>query len=140
MRNDDLTSDIAIGMTKELSLLVDDKVTALTLKSGTLPVFATPALVALMEEAAVSLLDGLLPFNYTTVGTRISITHQAATPVGMQVFAKATILEVDGRKITFSLSASDDVGIISEGVHDRFIVQTERFMEKTDKRKQSITG
>lgn len=105
--------------------------TALEVGSGSLRVYATPCMAALMEGAAVNCLEGLLPEDQTTVGTVLNIRHTAATPVGMNVRAVAALKVCDGRKLTFEITASDETGQIGAAEHERVIVTTERFLQKT---------
>jgi fluoroacetyl-CoA thioesterase len=102
--------------------------------SGAVPVFATPSLVALMETAAMEALRGRLPDTETTVGTRIEVSHLAATPIGDEVRAEATLVAVDGRRLTFDLSAYDSVQRIGEGRHERVIVSRDRFLARLGRR------
>ena len=110
---------------------VSEQNTALSVGSGSLRVYATPAMLALIEKAACKALEGLLGEGETTVGTLLNVKHLAATPVGMQVSATAELIERDGRKFVFSVTASDECGSIGEGTHERFLVFSERFTEKT---------
>ncbi|MGI6449468.1 MAG: thioesterase family protein [Desulfitobacteriia bacterium] len=104
--------------------------TAKNVGSGTLKVFATPMMVALMENAAIQALD--LPEGQTSVGTYLDVRHLAATPVGMKVWAEAEIVKVDGRKLVYQLVAYDEKEKIGEGRHERFIVNCEKFVSKTN--------
>lgn len=110
---------------------VSDKNTALSVGSGSLRVYATPAMVALMERAACEAVAPLLNEGETTVGTSVQINHVSATPVGMQVSATAEVLSFEGRKLILKVTASDECGIIGEGMHERFVVSSTRFTEKT---------
>ena len=106
--------------------------TAAAVGSGILQVFATPMMIALMEKAAC---DGVAPYlneGEGTVGTKVNITHESATPVGMKITAVAELTEVDGRRLMFSVEAFDDAGRIGGGTHERFIIKNARFQEKTD--------
>ena len=105
--------------------------TASTVGSGSLKVYATPAMLALIEKAACEALKGVLAEGETSVGTLLNVKHIAATPVGMKVSATAELVERDGRKLVFNVSASDECGAIGEGMHERFIVYSEKFTEKT---------
>ena len=96
--------------------------------SGDLEVFATPAMAALMENAAMNAVAKELPEGSTTVGSLLEITHNRPSGLGENVSATATLEEVEGRKLTFSVVANDSKGIIGEGKHVRFIVDCERFM------------
>ena len=104
--------------------------TAQALGSGSVPVYATPALVALLEQAAVDALAAHLPPGTTTVGVRIDVQHLAATPVGLAVRAQATLRSQDGRQITFDIVAHDDVEKIAEAVHQRVLVDQGRFLAR----------
>jgi predicted thioesterase len=105
--------------------------TAIALGSGDVPVFATPALASLMEAAAVDALRDALDVEQTTVGVQLEIQHLAATPVGMTVRAEARLMTVEGRRLTFRVSATDGVEQIGVGMHQRVIVDRERFMSRT---------
>ncbi len=111
--------------------IVSEGNTALAMGSGSLPVFATPAMVALMEEAACLEIAPHLGEGDTSVGTLISVSHLAATPVGMTVTAEAVLIEQDGRKFVFELTASDERGVIGKGTHERFVVNADKFVKKT---------
>lgn len=118
------------GLAGSASVQVTPANTAQALGSGTVPVFATPALVALLEQAAVDALTGALLPGSTSVGTRIDLRHTAATPVGMRVTASATLVEVDGRRLHFEVAARDDVEIVAQGAHERVVVEEQRFLAK----------
>jgi predicted thioesterase len=109
--------------------------TAKAMGSGDLPVFATPAMIALMEEAAAFSLTPHLADGATSVGVAISIKHLAATPVGGVVRAESTVTESQGRSVTFSVQVFDEKGLIGEGTHERVIVDAERFLAKAEARK-----
>lgn len=121
---------LEVGLKYESRLTVDAENTALALGSGDMEVLATPAMVALMENAAMKAVADYLPEGSTTVGIEISTSHLKASAVGANVVAEATLDEVDGRRLVFSLKAWDDAGVIGEGVHTRFIVDRERFLSK----------
>lgn len=111
-------------------LTVAYKDTALAYGSGHLEVFATPALVALMENTAVKCLEGALETGSDTVGIEIDVQHTKATKVGGKVSCTATITEVDGRRIRFEIQAADDQGPIGHAIHNRFVINPEKFMSK----------
>ncbi len=123
--------EIEIGLTGQVSTLVEAEDTALSVGSGSLRVYATPCMAALMEGAACEALEGLLSEEQTTVGTELNLSHLSATPVGMEVRAVATVTAVEGKCIHFSLEAFDEAGKIGEGTHKRFIVSSQRFLDKT---------
>ncbi len=105
---------------------------AVTAGSGDLEVFATPAMVALMENAAMKAVAAALPDGSTTVGAEMNVTHIKPSGIGSQVSATAVLTAVEGRKLTFTVGASDEDGMIGEGVHSRYVVDRERFMAKID--------
>ncbi|MBQ7793915.1 MAG: dihydrolipoamide acyltransferase [Clostridia bacterium] len=124
------------GMNGKFETSVSDANTAETMKSGSLEVFATPALVAALEAAAVSAVEGSLSAEETTVGCGISITHAAPSVIGSHITASATVIAVNGRQISFSVTASDEGGIIGEGEHTRVIVNKDKFLSKAKGRSE----
>ncbi len=106
--------------------------TALSVGSGSLEVFATPAMLALMEKAACKAVESILGDGETTVGTLLNVSHSSATPVGMKVSATAELISRDGRKLVFEVVAHDECGVIGSGTHERFIVGIEKFMSRTN--------
>ncbi|MBP3613433.1 MAG: thioesterase family protein [Bacteroidaceae bacterium] len=118
------------GLTYTATTEVTQEKSALAMGSGNLMVFATPALVALMENAAMMAVAPSLPEGSTTVGGAISIQHTRPSGMGQDVSATARLVAVDGRKLSFELVAHDSSGVIGEGTHVRFIVDAERFMAK----------
>lgn len=127
---------ISVGLKGTASTQVTDLNTAQTLGSGTLPVFATPAMAALMEQAAYTSLFPELEQGQGSVGTELSIRHLSATPVGMTVRAESTVIKVDGRTITFEVNAFDDAGLIGSGTHQRVIINDERFLTKAQAKRE----
>lgn len=121
---------LEINMTGKETVIVTEENTAMAVGSGSLRVFATPALAALIEKAACNCLAGQLEDGMTSVGTVLNIKHIAATPVGMKAEATVTLTEIDGRRLVFDISVTDEKDKISEGVHERFIVNAEKFMGK----------
>jgi predicted thioesterase len=121
---------LAVGLLGVATCTVTDDRTAEAFGSGLVPVYATPAMVALMEEAAVRAVAGSLPADQTTVGTRLEIAHLAATPVGDAVRAEAALTAIDGRRLTFNVQAWDSSEKIGEGVHERVIVARDRFLQR----------
>ena len=122
--------EITIGMKGEVSTLVEREDTAAEVGSGSLLVYATPCMVALMEGAACEAIAAALPEEKTSVGIALNISHLAATPVGMEVRAEAEVTEVDGNTITFQITAYDEAGKIGEGIHKRAVVTAQRFLDK----------
>lgn len=122
--------EAGIKGTKEI--MVTNGNTAKTMGSGTLDVFATPAMIALMENTAYESVASELEEGSGTVGTALNVKHVAATPVGMKVTCETELIKVDGRALTFSVKAFDEKGLIGEGEHERFIVFNEKFQAKAD--------
>ena len=112
------------------SSFVSEDNTAVKYGSGSVDVFGTPALIALMEEAAINAVDSKLPQGHATVGTEIDIRHISATPVGMNVTARAELRKIEGRKLVFRVESFDELEKIGEGSHNRFIIELDRFREK----------
>ena len=123
--------EITVGMKGEVATTVEREDTAAEVGSGSLLVYATPCMVALMEGAACEAIAQCLGENQTSVGIELSIQHTAATPVGMEVRAEAEVTAVEGKIITFTLKAFDEAGEIGSGTHKRALVSTQRFLEKT---------
>ena len=128
---------VSAGQTATSTVTVTESNIAKTMKSGSLEVFATPAMCALMEEAAQAAVQPHLEEGEGTVGISLSISHDAPSPMGSTITAKATVTAVEGRKITFYIEASDGVGIIGKGTHERFVINNEKFMTKVGTRKAS---
>ena len=123
--------EIVVGMKGEAFNEVEREDTAAEVGSGSLLVYATPCMVALMEGAACEAIAPALPEEKTSVGIALNISHLAATPVGLEVRAEATVTEVDGNTITFQVTAYDESGKIGEGTHKRAVITTQRFLDKT---------
>ena len=135
----DFTDILKPGLAAQKTDTVTDKNSACALGSGNLAVYATPAMIALMEMTALSAVDPLLPPGWSTVGTELTIKHISATPVGMKVSATAELLSVNGRALLFKVEAFDEAGKIGEGLHSRFIVENEKFLAKA-KAKPNLSG
>ena len=123
--------DIKAGLSASTEIMVGTRDTAPHVGSGKIKVLATPVLVMLLEEAALNAVEGLLPAGQQTVGTRLDVSHTAATPVGMRVHAHAEVVKVEGRKLLFRVWAEDEVERIGEGSHERIIVTVDRFDLRT---------
>ncbi len=121
---------VVIGTKGTAEAIVDESRLAVTVGSGSLRVYATPMMCALMEEAACKAIEEYLEDGETTVGTSLELSHTSATPEGMQVTAEAEIIEVSGREITYSITAYDQKGVIGSCIHKRVQVGVERFMQK----------
>ena len=121
---------ITKGIRGQKELLVTEEVTAARMGSGLLEVLATPAMIALAEGTAMESVQPLLEEGQGTVGTRLDIAHIAATPVGMTVRCETELVEVDRRRLVFSVKVSDDKELVGEGTHERFIIDSARFLQK----------
>lgn len=123
--------EITVGLKGEASTLVEREDTAQEVGSGSLLVYATPCMVALMEGAACNALEGVLSEDKTSVGIELSISHIAATPVGMEVRAEAEITAVEKNILTYTITAYDEAGKIGEGTHKRAVITAQKFLDKT---------
>lgn len=123
--------EITVGMKGEVFTEVEREDTAAEVGSGSLLVYATPCMVALMEGAACETIAEALPEGQTTVGIELNIQHLSATPVGLEVRAEATVTAVEGKIITFELHAFDEAGEIGKGTHKRALVNSQKFLDKT---------
>ncbi|MBC7235382.1 MAG: thioesterase family protein [Chloroflexi bacterium] len=123
-----------IGATGEQELIVTEEHSAVRWGSGGVDVLSTPQMIALMESAAVAAVDPYLEEGWRTVGIHLDVAHLAATPMGSRVTARAELIAIEGRKLTFRVEAFDEAGKIGEGTHQRFLVDVERFMNKARER------
>ena len=126
------------GIKGHKEVLVGENNIASHLGSGAVDVFATPCLIGLMEEASKTSVAPYLDAGLTTVGTKLNVSHDAATPVGMKVWADSELIEIDGRRLVFDVKAYDECGLVGHGTHERFIVKLDRFMEKANAKKKSV--
>ena len=122
------------GIKGKQQVTVSEKNSARTMGSGTLDVFATPAMVALMEETCWKSVQDELEEGQGTVGIHLDIAHSAATPLGMTVICESELTAVEGRKLTFRVTARDEKDVIGEGTHLRFIIENEKFQEKANRK------
>ena len=125
---------LEIGIRGSGEAVVTEELTARAMGSGELPVYATPAMIALIEETAWRSAAPALEQGQGTVGTRLDIAHLAATPLGRRVRCETVLTEIDRRRLVFSAVVYDEAGKIGEGTHERFIVDSERFLAKADAR------
>lgn len=123
-------TELKAGLVGNATVTVTENNIAKTMKSGALEVFATPAMCALMEEAACAAVNAAMEPGNGTVGISLSISHDRATAMGDTVVATATLTAVEGRKLVFAVEAKDSKGIIGKGAHERFIINNEKFMSK----------
>ncbi len=126
---------LEVGIKGRAETVVTEANTASSVGSGLAPVFATPMMIALMENAAASSVLPHLEEGQSTVGTRLEVTHDAATPVGMEVWAEAELLEIDRKRLVFRVRAFDRTGPIGGGTHERFIIDNEKFLAKAEAKK-----
>ena len=124
---------MSAGLKGEARLVVGDGDTARALGSGSVDVLGTPRLVALLEEATIDAVEGHLENGFTTVGMRVQVDHLQPTPVGAEVFAEAYLDKIEGRRITFTVTASDSGGLVAAGKVTRVMVDVNRFMSKCSK-------
>lgn len=123
-------TELKAGLVGAATVVVTENNIAKTMKSGALEVFATPAMCALMEEAACAAVSDAMEEGNGTVGISLSISHDRATAMGDTVAATATLIAVEGRKLVFTVEAKDSKGVIGKGKHERFIINNEKFMSK----------
>lgn len=120
------------GIKGHQELTVTQELTAKNMGSGVMDVFATPAMLALMEKTAFTSVAPYLNEGCGSVGIKVDIEHVASSPVGMKITCDSELVEIEGRKLVFKVEASDEKGLIGKGTHERFIVENKKFQEKTD--------
>jgi fluoroacetyl-CoA thioesterase len=128
---DNLVTQLHAGLFGEATAIVDERSLATTMGSGDVPVYATPSMIALMEQAALRAVAECLESGKTTVGVHVDVRHLAASPLGREVRAQARLTLIEGRRLTFRVLASDGETEIGEGTHERMIVDREKFMQRT---------
>lgn len=124
-------SPLSPGITGEKTVAVTIENTAIAMGSGTLRVFATPAMIALCEGCCAESVEALLDSGMTSVGTKVDIEHLAASPMGASILCKSKLVAVDNRRLDFEVEVYDNVGLIGKGKHTRFTVDADRFVQKT---------
>lgn len=129
---DNPTESLHIGLTGQSEIVVQPGHTALRWGSGGVEVLSTPQLVALVESAALSAVDRFLPEGWVTGGTRVAIEHVAATPLGLPVTARAMLVDIAGRRLTFEVEANDPTGLVGCGTHERAIVNRATFVRRAE--------
>ena len=127
---------VTVGLKGRAEAVVNDSNTAQAACSGALPVFGTPFMCALMEEASWKSIASCLEEGQSTVGTRLNVSHDSATPVGMKVWAESEVIEVDGKRLVLKVSAYDEKGLIGQGTHERFIITNDRFLAKAAQKRE----
>ena len=131
---------VTVGLKGRAETVVTDANTAQAACSGALPVFGTPFMCALMEEAAWKSIAPHLEPGQSTVGTRLEVSHDSATPVGMRVWAESEITQVDGKRLVLNVAAFDERGPIGQGVHERFVITDQRFLAKAAQKLEAQEG
>jgi fluoroacetyl-CoA thioesterase len=131
--------DLELGLVGEARITVEDSDLASTFGAGAVDVFATPAMISLMENAAINAVDHRLPSGWASVGISVDIRHLAATPAGLEVRARAELVEVDGRRLKFRVEAFDPFEKIGEGTHERFTVDLERHVTKAAAKREAAS-
>ena len=126
--------DLRPGLAGHVELVVGEEHTAPSIGSGRVRVLATPVMINLIEAAALKAIEHLLPAGYQSLGTHLDVKHVAATPVGMKVVATAEVTKVDGRSVSFRVSARDEMDLIGEGVHERVVVNVAKFDVRVQKK------
>ncbi len=126
---------LKIGLKGEKTVKVSENNTAKALSSGSLEVFSTPAMIALMEGAAIDTVHSNLPDGYGTVGTGVNIKHLAATPLHMTVTSKAELIDLNDKHLIFKVEAYDEKELIGEGIHERYIIDEAAFSSKVEEKK-----
>lgn len=126
--------NVTPGLKSRAETLVNGSNTANAVGSGLVPVFSTPSMIALMENAAVRAIQGRLEQGETSVGTHMDVTHDAPTPVSVKVWAEAEVTAVDGRRVSFSVAAYDEHGPIGKGTHERVVIRADKFLAKANEK------
>ena len=122
------------GVSGSAQLVVGEEHTAPRVGSGKVHVLATPVMINLIEAAALAAIEHLLPAGHQSLGTRLDVRHIAATPVGMKIFASATVESVSGRTVTFRVEARDEKDLIGDGTHERVVVNVEKFDQRVQRK------
>ncbi len=123
------------GIKNVIEIIVSDDKTAYSMRSGTLRIFATPAMIALIEETAWRSVEPYLEEGQGTVGTALDIKHLSPTPLNMNVKCETELIEIDGRKLNFKANVYDETGLIGSGTHERFIINMDKFIAKANSKK-----
>lgn len=126
--------NLTIGQQAKVELMVQQKDTAEAFGSGGVKVFATPLMIGLMENAALKAVDPTLPEGFATVGTHLDVKHIAATPIGMKATVIAELIEIDGKRLVFKVEAFDEVEKIGEGLHERYVINMDKFLSKVNEK------
>lgn len=131
---------LEVGIKGRQQWTVTDALSAPHIGSGTLKVFATPMMIALMERTCRLSVEPYLEEGKSTVGTLVNVKHESATPIGMEVWCESELVGIDRRRLTFKVSAYDGAGLIGEGIHERFIIDEAKFVQKAEAKRESVQG
>lgn len=126
---------LEVGISGNKKLVVTEAMTAKEMGSGELPVYATPSMIALMENTAFESVSDYLEEGQGTVGTLLNVKHLSATPVGMEVTCESKLIEIDRKRLVFEVKAFDAMGCIGEGTHERFIIDNQKFLDRAESKK-----
>lgn len=126
---------LEVGISAKKKLVVTEAMTAKEMGSGELPVYATPSMIALMENTAYQSVSDCLEDGQGTVGTLMNVKHLSATPVGMEVTCESKLVEIDRKRLVFEVKAFDEKGCIGEGTHERFIIDNQKFLDKAESKR-----
>ncbi len=126
---------LKVGILGKAQTIVSHNTSALSMGSGSLEVFSTPSMIALMENAAANSVKAHLEPGKTTVGVSLEVKHVSATPLGMMISCESKLIEVDGKRLVFEITANDRCGVIGTAKHERMIVDSAKFMEKANGKK-----
>ena len=140
LREKNEMDELKTGIKNHGELTVTKEMTADAWGSGGQPVFATPAMIALMENTAWKSVEPFMKEGQTTVGTHIDVKHLSASPLGARITCDSELIEIDRRRLVFHVAAYDDSGLIGEGTHERFIIDNQKFMDKTQKKLEQVPG
>ena len=130
--------ELQTGIKNKSEVIVTEDITAAAAGSGGLPVYATPAMIVLMEQTAWASVEPCMEEGKSTVGTHLDVAHLSASPVGAHITCESELVEIDGRRLVFKVTASDDAGLIGEGTHERFIINKDKFMARTEAKLKGI--
>ena len=131
-------AELRTGIKNKKEMVVTKELTADAWGSGGLPVYATPAMIALMENTAWASVEPYLEEGKSTVGTHIDVKHLSASPVGAHIICESELIEVDRRRLVFNVRAFDDAGLIGEGAHERFIIDIDKFMAGAEAKRSAL--
>lgn len=124
--------ELKTGIKNSKEMIVTKDLCANAWGSGGLSVYATPAMIALMEQTAWASVEPCMEEGKSTVGTHLDVAHLSASPIGAHITCESELVEIDGRRLVFKVSASDDAGLIGEGMHECFIINTDKFIARTE--------